>query len=235
MVWPSPIPRRILAIDDDPISLAVAAVLLESEGCMVLQADSGEQALESLPRPTSDCVIADLRMPSLAGPELAAQLRRTAPHARLLAMSATPPPQVDGYDAVLKKPLSVAARMPCLVRPTPPRLINQDLPTMMGPQNPSFSIPVVFDRLRRAMPLLALEEVICAFLNDTGTRIASMRSADSETTCRQAHTVKGGAAMVGAIRVSATASALEAGIDDHGERLQKLDELKFCPAAQRLS
>lgn len=223
-------PRRILAIDDDPISLAVAAVLLESEGCMVQQADSGEQALELLATiEPPDCVIADLRMPSLAGPELAAQLRRTAPHARLLAMSATPPPQVDGYDAVLKKPLSVAALHALFGSPNsaashqPEDRSNDD-----GSAEPVFLDSLVFDRLRRAMPLPALEEVICAFLNDTGTRIASMRSADSETTCRQAHTVKGGAAMVGAIRVSATASALEAGIDDHGERLQKLDELEFC-------
>src|ERR1700691_562955 len=103
---PSPIPRRVLAVDDDPVSLAVTAVLLEAEGCVVLQAESGAQALDLASTNLFDCILADLRMPGLASTDLARSLRKAAPRALLLAMSATPPPQLEGYDGILKKPLS---------------------------------------------------------------------------------------------------------------------------------
>ncbi len=225
----TPPPRRILAIDDDPVSLAIAAVLLEAEGCTVVQASGGEQALALLDgQPESeppDCVIADLRMPSLAGPELAARLRAHAPCAFLFAMSATPPSQVDGYDGILKKPLEPEDLRAAFA------LIDHRNPSRMSRSSPA---PVtaadldaaVFDRLCHSMPATGLEEVVSAFLCDTRTRIAAMRSGDPEAVRREAHTVKGGAAMIGAVGVSATASAIEAGIDDSGNRSSKLDELE---------
>lgn len=230
-----PTPRRILAIDDDPISLAVAAVLLEAEGSEVLQAESGEQALELLEEGDApDCVIADLRMPTLSGPELAVRLRASAPDALLLAMSATPPAKVEGYDAVLKKPLSPEALHAAFARTrqpqdwldtTPQTAIREDSPADSDAEVEVLD-PAVFDRLRRAMSRDALAEVVEVFLQDTDERIASMRAGDAETIRRQAHTVKGGASMLGAIGVAVTASTVEAGIDHHGERLRKLDEME---------
>jgi two-component system sensor histidine kinase/response regulator len=235
----SPSPRRILAIDDDPVSLAVVAVLLESEECAVVQAESGEEALELLQEATEpempDCIVADLRMPSLAGPELAVRLRQAAPGAFLLAMSATPPAEVEGYDGVLKKPLSAEAVSAAFAT----RTEHAASPAVAGSTSNGAGIAgsngsddayidaPVFDRLARAMPRAGLEEVISAFLQDTGMRIELMRQADSETIRRQAHTVKGGAAMVGAVRVASVASAVEAGIDHHGNRQRKLDELEL--------
>src|ERR1700735_2998841 len=226
---PVPTPRRILAIDDDPISLAVAAVLLEAEGSEVWQAESGEQALEMLAGGDApDCVIADLRMPTLSGPELAARVRRSAPDALLLAMSATPPAEVYGYDGVLKKPLSPQALHAAFARTThqpdgmamtaqtaPPDEIPDD-----SGSEPEVLDSAVFDRLSRSMSTDALAEIISVFLQDTGERIADMRAGDAETIRRQAHTVKGGASMLGAVRVAITASTVEAGIDHHSECLR---------------
>ncbi|MGC2619610.1 MAG: response regulator [Acidobacteriaceae bacterium] len=222
---PAPTPRRILAIDDDPISLAVAAVLLEAEGSEVVQAESGERALEILAGgDVPDCVIADLRMPTLSGPELAARLRVSAPNALLLAMSATPPKAVEGYDGILKKPLSPEALHAAFSR-------NSPTATAAGGESAENELEVldsaVFDRLCRSMSRDALAEVVTVFVHDTDERIAAMRAADAETIRRQAHTVKGGASMLGAIRVAITASTVEAGIDHHGERLRKLDEMEF--------
>ena len=230
---PTPMQRRVLAIDDDPISLAVAAVLLESEGCTVLQAESGERALDLLAASEPpDCVIADLRMPSLAGTDLAARLRRSAPRALLLAMSATPPAQVDGYDGVLRKPLSpealravftsLADRSPLAVSGADPAGSAQDRP------DSAILDSAVFERLRGAMSKSAIEEVVSAFIEDSTARLAAMRSADPGAICRQAHTIKGSAAMLGAVQVAAVASAVEAGIDHHGDRQRKLDELELC-------
>ncbi|MGA8909757.1 MAG: response regulator, partial [Acidobacteriaceae bacterium] len=101
---PSSPARRVLAVDDDPISLAITAVLLEGEGCVVQQAQSGAQAVDLAASNPPDCILADLRMPGLNSTELARSLRKAAPQALLLAMSATPPPQLEGYDGILKKP-----------------------------------------------------------------------------------------------------------------------------------
>jgi CheY-like chemotaxis protein/HPt (histidine-containing phosphotransfer) domain-containing protein len=221
-------PCRILVIDDDPISLAIAAVLLETEGCTVLQAESGEQALDLLDGcDPPECVLADLRMPALSGPELASRLRASIPGTLLLAMSATPPPAVDGYDGVLQKPLSPDSLRAAIGRIAERASIHD------AESAPSRAVPrillndEIFDRLRRSMPVAALTEVVDAFLQDTSIRIADMRTAAPETVRRQAHTVKGGAAMLGAVRVSTVASVVEAGIDQPGERLRKLDELEL--------
>lgn len=223
--------RRILAIDDDPVSLAVATVLLEAEGCTVLQASGGEQALALLDNSPQaeppDCVIADLRMPSLAGPELAARLRVHAPHAFLFAMSATPPPHVEGYDAVLKKPLAPEALRAAIARvDQPPQSRGSESSSSPGASEDLDT--AIFDRLQSSMSAAGLGEVVSAFFQDTRARLALMRSADPATVQREAHTVKGGAGMVGAIRVSTTASAVEAGIDNSGDRMRKLDELEVA-------
>jgi CheY-like chemotaxis protein/HPt (histidine-containing phosphotransfer) domain-containing protein len=215
-------PCRILVIDDDPVSLAIAAVLLEAEGCAVLQAESGEQALDVLAgsEPPA-CILADLRMPTLCGPELARHLRACVSNVLLLAMSATPPPEVEGYDGVLEKPLTPEGLRAAFDR------IAEHVATTPPPVDRTMVLDdAVFDRLRRAMSRDALAEVIDAFLQDTAIRVVSMRTADSATMRRQAHTVKGGAAMLGAVQVSTVASILEGGIDQPGEQLRKLDELE---------
>jgi CheY-like chemotaxis protein/HPt (histidine-containing phosphotransfer) domain-containing protein len=226
---PSASPGRILAIDDDPISLAIASVLLESEGWEVLQATGGDEALRLLGScPPPECILADLRMPNLAGVELARRLRQTAPGALLLAMSATPPAHVEGYDGVLKKPLSSEALRLVL------RSLAADARQDDGRSEPSGAAEVslvnleVFERLRRAMSAAGLEEVVRAFLSDATGRIESMRSSGSESVRRLAHTVKGGASMVGAAEAARIAADIETGIDHHGDRLRKLDELEAC-------
>jgi CheY-like chemotaxis protein len=218
---PSPIPRRVLAVDDDPVSLAVTAVLLEAEGCVVLQAESGAQALDLASTNRFDCILADLRMPGLASTDLARSLRKAAPKALLLAMSATPPPQLEGYDGILKKPLSPETLRSALARraiPAPP------------PENDHHSAvildPAIFERLRRAIDPDGLEEVFSVFLNDTHQRIAAMRRADPGTVRREAHTIKGGASMVGALQIARSAAAIESGIDDPDDRRRKLDEME---------
>lgn len=221
------LPCRILVIDDDPISLAIAAVMFEAEGCAVLQAESGEQALELLPGPTPpECILADLRMPGLSGPELASHLRSRFPGTLLLAMSATPPPEVEGYDGVLQKPLSPESLRAAIDRVADHATVH-DAASGEEPSLPEVLLDEsTFERLHRSMSTPALAEVVDAFLEDTATRIADMRSAVPETICRQAHTVKGGAAMLGAVQVAAIASIVESGIDQSGERLRKLDELE---------
>ena len=241
-------PSRILAVDDDPVSLAVAAILLEAEGCTVFQARSGAQALAMLPGCAPlHAIVADVRMDGLAGPALAAAFRQAAPGALLLAMSASPPPRIDGFHAVLAKPLAPEAVRAALalIPPTPQALPSRSASNghkagnarrvpRNGSATPLEDSPIpessvldsrIFNRLSRAMPAEGLREVVSVFLEDSVARLECMRVSDPETVRREAHTVKGGAAMLGAVQVASLASAVEEGIDHHGDRLRKLDEL----------
>lgn len=219
-------PRRVLAIDDDPVSLALTGVLLEAEGCQVLQALSGEEALHQISTGADpDCILADLQMPGLAGSKLAHRFRQAAPRALLLAMSATPPSDLDGYDGVVQKPLSPQALHEAF---TAVRRASSAEPPPEPADPENVLDTAVFDRLRQLMSAAALREVVSTFLADTEMRVQVMHTADLETMRRQAHTIKGGAAMVGAVQVSAAASAIETAIDYCGDRRQKLDELESC-------
>ncbi|MGA7886962.1 MAG: response regulator [Acidobacteriaceae bacterium] len=226
----SPATRHILAIDDDPISLSIAAILLESDGWTVLQASGGHEALQLLAdcAHAPDCILADLRMPGLAGPELARHLRSAVPGARLFAMSATPPPAVDGFDGVLSKPLVLEALRSALAQQSPAA------PAADSAADPDAAIDAaVFDRLSLAMSSAALRQVIIVFLQDAAARLAVMRRADPATIRREAHTIKGGAAMIGARQVAQAAATLESGIDHEGERSRKLDEIEaHCRRAE---
>ncbi len=225
----SPTPRRVLAVDDDPVSLAVTAVLLEAEGCIVLQAQSGAQALDVAASDPPDCILADLRMPGLSSTELARSLRKAAPHALILAMSASPPHQLEGYDGILQKPLSPESIRTAFGLHTPHRNGAAAIPVPVSSANPKDHAVLdaeIFERLRRAITPDGLEEVFSVFIQDTRDRIALMRSADPATIRKEAHTIKGGASMVGALQISRAAAAIESGIDDPDDRLRKLDEME---------
>lgn len=219
----SPTPRRVLAVDDDPVSLAVTAVLLEAEGCVVLQAESGAEAVDLARADAPDCILADLRMPGLASTELAHSLRKAAPYALLLAMSATPPPDLEGYDGILKKPLSPESIRAALDRHP---AHQNGVSAVSDPKADAVIDSDIFERLRHAITPDGLNEVFDVFLSDTRKRIQVMRTADNETIHREAHTIKGGASMVGALQISRSAAAIESGIDDPDDRLRKLDEME---------
>lgn len=215
--------RRILAVDDDPVSLAVTAVLLEAEGCIVLQAQSGEEALDLARTGLFDCILTDLRMPGLSSVELARALRQAAPRALLLAMSASPPAHLDGYDGVLPKPLSSEGLRAALARArAAPAVPEPDA----DPNRDAVIDAAIFSRLRHAITPDGLEEIYTVFFDDTRDRLNTMRHADPETIRREAHTIKGGASMLGARQVARAAAIIEAGVDDPDDRRRKLDEIE---------
>lgn len=68
-------PHSILVVDDDPESLALAVGILAKEGYLVLPADSGELALESLDAREPELILLDVRLPGIDGFEVCRRLR----------------------------------------------------------------------------------------------------------------------------------------------------------------
>lgn len=226
--------QAMLVIDDDEVSLAVLTVQLQAEGFTVFPAASGEQAIEKmreLPREALPfAVLADLNMPGLSGRELAEALHQTLPHAKLLAISATAA-AIDGYDGFVSKPLEIAALRAALAAlPPAPAIEAKDAPPLREE---------VYAKLLKIMPRTALEDVYAICLSDTRQRVTQMQRLAAESDFagvqRQAHTVKGGAAMVGAAQLAAAAAWLETGRYEKADVLELIHNLlTYCDELQRI-
>ena len=67
--------RRVLVVDDSPLTRELLVQLLESVGYHVVQAGDGAEALERLGREAVDIVVSDLEMPNVDGLELTRRLK----------------------------------------------------------------------------------------------------------------------------------------------------------------
>lgn len=114
---------RVLLVDDDPAIREVLGVYLRQEGCEVLEATNGLEALQLLPQ--ADVVILDLMLPQLTGWQVAQELRRDYPDLPLLMLTARgeETERIQGLelgaDDYVTKPFSpreVVARVRALLR-----------------------------------------------------------------------------------------------------------------------
>ena len=124
--------ERILLVEDNLSVRTLATGALTSLGYEVLSADDGIKALEMLPDGVEpiQLLIADVMMPGMSGPELAARLQRLFPELRVLFVSACSgghlPAVGLGAEASFLANLSLPAQLAERVRevldapPTPP-------------------------------------------------------------------------------------------------------------------
>jgi DNA-binding NtrC family response regulator len=78
---------RILVVDDNVSVRTTARILLETAGYQVVEAESGEAALEVLGSEDVEVVLTDIFMPHTDGIELIHTLHRTSPGLPIVAMS----------------------------------------------------------------------------------------------------------------------------------------------------
>ena len=103
----------ILAVDDEPGVLALVRRCLDDERVTLIEATSGKDALEQIPKgPSLDLLITDLRMPEMEGDELARQVRALDPNLRVLYLTShadrlfEAKPQLWAEEAYLDKPFT---------------------------------------------------------------------------------------------------------------------------------
>lgn len=103
---------RILAVDDEPDLRGLLCILLKNRGYEVLEAASGQEAVELVrSEPRIDLVIMDIMMPGLSGVEACAEIRKfsTVPMLFLTAKSQLQDKAAayaSGGDDYLAKPFS---------------------------------------------------------------------------------------------------------------------------------
>jgi CheY-like chemotaxis protein len=82
-----PFSFRILVVDDEPILLETAALILAGSGYEVHTARDGFEALTVLSSSLPDILISDLSMPNMSGFELLSIVRRRFPQLPVIAIS----------------------------------------------------------------------------------------------------------------------------------------------------
>lgn len=80
--------KSILVVDDEQSVLSMLRDLLVYKGYAVVEAESGEQALEVVSHTLVDLIVTDLKMPGITGLELARQLLAQDPDRPVLLMTA---------------------------------------------------------------------------------------------------------------------------------------------------
>jgi DNA-binding NtrC family response regulator len=116
-------PLRVLVVEDEPLIRWSIVETLEGMGHAVLEAEDAESALRALedtPGPV-DVVLLDYRLPDSNDLRLLARIRRLAPHAAVLMMTAYGTPDVArdalqlGAYGVLDKPFDLHDLEPMLL------------------------------------------------------------------------------------------------------------------------
>ena len=122
-------PKRVLVVDDDAWLRPMLAELLEDEGYVVLEADSGYQALRQIREQCPDVVVLDVVLPRCSGLTVLDEVRADERTRRLPVILVSG--QVDLVEtgqahraaAALHKPLDLGvllSRLAVSLRPTAP-------------------------------------------------------------------------------------------------------------------
>ena len=215
---------RLLLIEDDAITREVLELLLATDGWNVLAVASGEDAIDSVGSVESqealpEVILADLHLPGIEGAELAAGLHTLAPHATLLAISASHSPGCDaGYQALLRKPFDAAELRKTLAavaaqdRAEQPSAVQEAAGEAHGESELLVLSPATLLNLEAQMGVRA-RDLYAFALADAGDRLCrmerSLAAGDRTAFKAEAHAVKGSAGMIGAERLAAEAAAGE--------------------------
>jgi HPt (histidine-containing phosphotransfer) domain-containing protein len=150
-------------------------------------------------------------MPGLQGAELVQQLRAAAqPETRIIAMSASAPPVTPAtpWDAFLLKPFSVDDFHHVLTSTQLHEFTTES-------HSNTILDDTIFTRLASMIPAAQLRELYKITLADVQNRLQRMQSAttagDLDTVRAEAHAIKGGCGMVGAVELARIAASVEAG------------------------
>jgi signal transduction histidine kinase len=94
-------PPRVLVVDDNEQNRALAKAALEMESYDVLLASGGEEALALFESERPDCVLLDVKMPGMDGPETCRRLRALPGGKEVPVVFLTASRDVDTFEAAL--------------------------------------------------------------------------------------------------------------------------------------
>jgi CheY-like chemotaxis protein len=117
--------RHILVVDDEPLVRYTVHMLLEDDGYLVEEAESGPQALAMFEPGKFDMVFTDYCMPDMRGDQLAAAIKRRSPRQPIVMITAFPEKltssncPLGGVDSFICKPFEADALRTAIARYAP--------------------------------------------------------------------------------------------------------------------
>jgi len=114
--------KHILVVDDEPMVRSTVHMLLEDDGYIVEEAESGPQALAMFEPGKFDMVFTDYCMPDMRGDQLAAAIKRRSPKQAVVMITAFPEKltcsdvPLGGVDSFICKPFEVDALRTAITR-----------------------------------------------------------------------------------------------------------------------
>ena len=232
----APTSRSLMIVDDDLLTREVLTLLAAEAGYEVSAYDSGEAALEAIAYTNAikpDAVLADMQMSGISGDSLARSMRSACgPATKVIAMSgsAVPAERLQSFDGFLLKPFSIEDLRAALDARTP-----EQAKTAAAPNSDILS-QSIFDAFEKSLPKEQLRLLYNMSLDDADRRIGLMRktlqATDDDAYRREAHAIKGGCGMVGALELARLAAHMEESSAEAVDNIGALDE--FLAASQRL-
>ncbi|MFT4604946.1 MAG: signal transduction histidine kinase/CheY-like chemotaxis protein [Rhodothermales bacterium] len=214
-------PLSILVAEDDPVNQKVMLRILERLGHHADVVGTGDAALETLLHTHYDCVILDVRMPGLSGPETAEAIISRSPYEsqrpRLIGMTAS--------TATAERDRCLAAGMDiCLIKPINLEALVQELNSVRSAQSDSKgnggpSDGDIRSSLRKLMQSAHsdepafMAELLTSFIRTGPTLLGKLEDQlgrdDTKGVHRTARTLKSSCQFIGLMRLAALCKALE--------------------------
>ncbi|HSS79525.1 MAG TPA: response regulator [Thermoanaerobaculia bacterium] len=216
------LPLRILVAEDNSVNQRVALLLLERLGYSADVAGNGYEVLAALHRQPYDVVLMDVQMPDMDGLEATRRIQSEWPEAqrpRVLAMTASA--LVADRNACLAAGMDGFLSKPVLIRELQAALRSVAVPSLTSPApepagEPPLLDPTYLDRLRQLETVSGrsvVGEIVDSFLGEAPRRVSRMRedlaAGDGEALAFTAHSLKGGSAQLGALRLAGLSHTLE--------------------------
>ena len=117
--------RHILVVDDEPLVRQTVQMLLEDDGYVVDEAESGPQALAMFEPGKFAMIFTDYFMPDMKGDQLAAAIKRRSPKQAVVMLTAFPEKfqssacPLGGIDSFICKPFEADALRAAITRFAP--------------------------------------------------------------------------------------------------------------------
>jgi PAS domain S-box-containing protein len=220
--------HRILVAEDNPVNQLVITQHLAAMGYEVLSVNNGQEALETLERVPVDLVLMDCQMPELDGYETTRRIRQgTGENSRVPILALTAHAMRDELDRCLAVGMNDT-----ITKPFRQEILQQRLerwlanggdgspaeapaapPSPLLPASPTFDGEKLAElrRLGRALGKDVLRNLAESFRSQTC--LAEMRSGlargDRPHVGREAHSLKGSSAALGAVRLATLCEELE--------------------------
>jgi CheY-like chemotaxis protein len=239
---------RLLLVEDDPTNQEVALGLLRSVGLVAELAVDGVYAVEMVGQNDYELVLMDVQMPRMDGLEATRRIRQLpqCQQMPILAMTANAFAEdrdncmAAGMNGFVAKPVDPEELFTILIKWLKPRepaapSVATVAPVMVQHDQGLMARLETIDGLDLAKGLSVLRgdaptfaRLLCQFAERHRSDMFQIAGLDQESARRVAHTLKGSAATLGLIHLSASAALLEAALRQSKSQTEAAGLVEAC-------